>query len=93
VELRGWEADELVASDSHCMLGVGSVLGWDWLLVEEAEILEGDLEVVPMIAASRQVYRTQSLEDGHQAEGREAEVELLVRRFDDAVEEEVEAKP
>jgi hypothetical protein len=91
--LRGWEADELAASDPHCMLDVGFVLDWDLPLVEEVEILEGGLEGVPMIAASRQVYRTQFLEDGHQGEGREAEVELLVQKFDDAVEEEVEAKP
>ena len=66
------------ASDRQYTPDVGFVLDWHYSSAVEEEILEAGLGVDPTAAANLLVYRRQSLEDGHQAAGREAEVEHQV---------------
>jgi hypothetical protein len=75
----------------HYKPDAGSVVDLDWPLVEVVEILLLVLEVDPTIAANHQVFQKQFLADDHQAEGLEAEAVLQVEKFDDVVEEVVEA--
>lgn len=66
------------ASDLQYMPDVGFVLDLHYSSAVEEEIPEAGLGVDPTTAANLLVYQRQSLEDGHQAAGREAEVEHQV---------------